>query len=145
MVPSKSSVNVRLWKKETSFLFPELKWELVPARPRVSSRWQTQLSFGLESKPLAGRYPDLEELSKIQFHPVHMESAEQLQGFWKCLPARANSVLFPGSDGHGFAISPLPPKCFVNKGNGLLRGGEGQEEANLSSQALLAASPVFAC
>lgn len=28
-------------------------------------------------------------------------------------------------------------KCFLNKGNGLLRGGEGGERAYLSSQALL--------
>lgn len=35
-------------------------------------------------------------LLEIQFHPVHTESSEQLQGFWKCQPARADLSSFPG-------------------------------------------------
>lgn len=35
-------------------------------------------------------------LLEIQFHPVHTESSEQLQGFWKCQPAWADLSSFPG-------------------------------------------------
>lgn len=73
-------------------------------------------------------------LLEIQFHPVHKESSDWLPGFWECQPARVHLSSLPGRSGCEFVISPLPPACFLNKGNGLLRGGEG---AKLSLQVLL--------
>lgn len=35
-------------------------------------------------------------LVEIQFHPVHKESSEWLQSFWRCQPARANPCSFLG-------------------------------------------------
>lgn len=97
-------------------LFQALKSALVPACPRVSSRWQAQLRFGQESAPLSGRCPGVEWLIGNPVSSVHKGSSEWLQSFWKCQPARVNlSVLCQGDDGCGFVSFLLPPANFWNK------------------------------
>lgn len=53
------------------------------------------------------------------------------------------SLLFQVDDGHTFVIPTLPAKCFLNKENGFLRGGE---RAELSLEALLGiVICIFSC
>lgn len=112
-------------------LLPGPAWVRVPAHPQVSSRWQTQPNLGLESAAWAGRGVVDWKSSFIQRTGNPQNSCNASGNASQ--PGRI-SVLSQGGDGCGVVVSPLPPGFC--EGTWPPRSGEGEDEANVSSQGL---------